>query len=269
MRLDWVTDIHLNCVDEATLVAFGDTLASRDTDALMITGDIAEAASLEPALRFIAASYRKPVYFVLGNHDFYGSRFEHVHTHMKALCDEVSNLNWMPYSGIVGLTPEVAIIGHGGWYDARIGHWQNPHHAMSDWSRIGNLEDVLQEGGFQQLVSVCRGLGDFAANRVRDRLAEALQSFHTVIILTHVPPFSRACQHRGSPIPDPRILPWYTCKTMGDSLMYAAELHPDNFIAVFCGHAHGASLYAARENLVVRCGSAEYGNPQFQQPISF
>ena len=40
-------------------------------DALVVTGDIAESPTLRSALTSLATLTERPVYFVLGNHDFY------------------------------------------------------------------------------------------------------------------------------------------------------------------------------------------------------
>ncbi len=37
----------------------------------MISGDIAEATSIELILKEMASTIQKPIYFVLGNHDYY------------------------------------------------------------------------------------------------------------------------------------------------------------------------------------------------------
>ena len=44
---------------------------NEQADALVVTGDIAESPTLSSALTSLATLTERPVYFVLGNHDFY------------------------------------------------------------------------------------------------------------------------------------------------------------------------------------------------------
>ena len=45
-------------------------MASTEADCFAITGDIGEARSVERYCRLLESSLQRPIYFVLGNHDF-------------------------------------------------------------------------------------------------------------------------------------------------------------------------------------------------------
>src|SRR4051812_20522338 len=98
-RLAWLTDIHLNFLRQAGLDAFFASLP--DADAYAITGDFGEAHDVVAHLRAFAG--RVPVYFVLGNHDFYRGSIAGVRRDVRGLCREVPGLHWMPDSGVVQL----------------------------------------------------------------------------------------------------------------------------------------------------------------------
>lgn len=70
MRLAWLTDIHLNFVDALTMRRFFESV-TQQADAVAISGDIAESHDVYHYLRRIEEIVKKPIYFVLGNHDFY------------------------------------------------------------------------------------------------------------------------------------------------------------------------------------------------------
>ena len=79
MKLLWLTDLHLDRVDQTRLKAFYGVLASQSADAAVITGDISNAHLLPSHLLELGKTFgTRPVYFVLGNHDFYGSSFDDV-----------------------------------------------------------------------------------------------------------------------------------------------------------------------------------------------
>ena len=108
-RLVWMTDLHLNFVRVPE--AFFESLPV--ADAFAITGDLAEARDLARYLRMFAE--RGPVYFVLGNHDFYRGSIARVRHQIRELCREVPNLHWMPDAGIVPFSDSVCLVGHEGF----------------------------------------------------------------------------------------------------------------------------------------------------------
>ena len=71
MKLAWLTDIHLNLVGADRLWELM-VAVERSADIVAISGDIAESPSVSEYLARMARFIRKPIYFVLGNHDFYG-----------------------------------------------------------------------------------------------------------------------------------------------------------------------------------------------------
>ena len=71
MRIAWLTDIHLNYIPSANRESFYANLATERLDALLIGGDIGEADSVAPFLSEIETALQIPIFFVLGNHDFY------------------------------------------------------------------------------------------------------------------------------------------------------------------------------------------------------
>src|SRR4051812_11581893 len=78
VRATWLTDIHLNFMRPLALQAFYDRVKHESPDALFVTGDIGESDSVArfvDELRAIA-----PIYYVLGNHDYYRSSLRAVRT---------------------------------------------------------------------------------------------------------------------------------------------------------------------------------------------
>ena len=120
MNLAWLTDIHLNFLRPSALEAFLDMLAGAEANAFAITGDIGEADDVTLYLHSIAERVQRPVYFVLGNHDFYRGSIADVRVKFRA-----SSLHWMPDAGVVSLTDETCLVGHDGWGDGRLGNYHS------------------------------------------------------------------------------------------------------------------------------------------------
>jgi predicted MPP superfamily phosphohydrolase len=71
LRAGWLTDIHLNFVSPRKRSQFYSQLREQQLDTLLLGGDIGEANSVVQLLAEIERSLAIPIYFVLGNHDFY------------------------------------------------------------------------------------------------------------------------------------------------------------------------------------------------------
>jgi predicted MPP superfamily phosphohydrolase len=85
MKAAWLTDIHLNFLKPKQLDAFLQNLSRETAGCFLISGDIGEADSVAGYLEQMAAILKRPIYFVLGNHDYYGGSIEEVRARIGAL----------------------------------------------------------------------------------------------------------------------------------------------------------------------------------------
>lgn len=262
-RLIWVTDIHLNFPSLAGVEAFCDQIMNANPDAVLVGGDIAEAESVESYLRLLAMRLQLPLYFVLGNHDFYGGSIRQTRKLATALAQESNWLRYLPESGIVELTESSCLIGHDGWGDGRIGDYAGSRVLLNDYRLIRELTGLDKQTRLRQL----NALGDEAAAYLQSVLPEALARFHHVVVLSHVPPFKEACWHQGR-ISDEDWLPHFTCQAVGNVLRDAMRQHADRQMTVLCGHTHGAGEVHILPNLYVKTGGAEYGYPSLQDALT-
>jgi predicted MPP superfamily phosphohydrolase len=263
MKLSWATDIHLNFVSDEDVRKFRREIAAQSPKAVLLGGDIAEADSLEKYLLLLGGTLGVPIYFVLGNHDFYRGRISPVRDAMKQLTrKDPSRFGYLPAAGVIALTEKTALVGVDGWGDARIGSYNNSPVELNDWVHIDDLRFLDKPTRLGKL----RALGDESADQLRKLLDEALRKFSRVVVLTHVPPFKETCWHDGK-LSDDDWLPWFTCRAVGDVLAAAAERNSDKRIDVYCGHTHGGGTAQIRPNLAVHTGAAEYGKPMTQNVI--
>jgi 3',5'-cyclic AMP phosphodiesterase CpdA len=261
-RFAWATDIHLNFVDDQQVEAFCREVARSEPDAVLLSGDIADAPSLEKYLLALSGQLERPIYFVLGNHDFYGSSIAAVRAKVELLSRKDPWLHWLTGSGIVELTPETALVGHDSWADGRLGAGVRSSVILNDFFAIRELASLSQEARFATLAA----LGDGAAAYFRDVLPEAFDRSPRLLLLTHVPPFRESCWHEGR-ISDDDFLPHFTCKAVGDVLREVMEARPDRDLTVLCGHTHGEGFVEILPNLRVRTGGAVYGRPMLQPDL--
>ena len=231
MRVAWATDLHLDAADRSDVEVWCDHVSRSGVTALLLGGDISEARDLAQWLRFLNSRLGIPIFFVLGNHDYYGSDIATVRDAMRRLKGD--QLCYLPEAGRVQLHPDVALVGHGGWGDCCIGAVDD-FQVLTDYLAIRDLgetidrEDLLGEF-FKRaaLRTALRALGDDAAKTLRPDLLVAARTSATVLVVTHVPPFRESCWHRGT-ISEETWLPGFTCKAMGDLLISVADSHPDS-----------------------------------------
>jgi hypothetical protein len=262
LNLGWLTDPHLDHLDEHALLRFIDELAEAKMDGLLISGDIGESHTVIPLLQRLDAALTVPIWFVLGNHDYYGGDITDTRERVRAWSRQSQRTRWLPDCGVVPLTPTTALAGHGGWADGRCGNFQASSIQLNDYLRIEDLVCPHRETLQRRLMS----LGDEAALFTTQVLEEAFADFENVIFLTHVPPYQEACWYQGQTIVN-EWTPHFTCLATGWAMNEVLDRQPDRALHVLCGHTHNVGTAQLRTNLRVDTGGAEYGAPALQRPI--
>jgi len=260
VRATWLTDIHLNFLRPLALKAFYDRVKAEQPDALLITGDIAEADSVARYLAEMADGIA-PIYFVLGNHDYYRANIRVVRGDIPRASKRAT---YMPAVPQVKLTDRITMIGVDGWGDARCGDLASTVQ-LSDWNLIDDFKKTKTDRDARN--ELLQRLGTAEARLLSDKLASVEQT-PELLVLTHVPPYPEACVYDGEPS-GPAWSPWFTCIATGEVLDAYAKSHPKQRITVLCGHSHGIGSYQRLPNLEVKTGGwpphvEGYGNPIVQ-----
>ncbi len=264
MRVVWATDIHLNFLRPYERAEFFSSIKAHQPDAVFITGDIAEAPCLHELLHEMHHAIDGPLYFVLGNHDFYHGSIETVRGRIQDWCQTRSGLTYLSFSELIELTPKTALIGHDGWGDGRYGDYHQSPVKLNDQELIRDFHRLNRDVVLAKL----QALGDESSRFLREGLMKALESYEQVICLTHVPPFKEACWYQGK-MGDDDWLPYFACKAVGDVLLQVTQDRPDCHVTVLCGHTHHAGTVQVAPNLRVVTGSADYGAPCISEVLEF
>jgi len=259
----WATDVHLDFLkgDDQRLIAFAQSLIVQNPTGIFLTGDLSTARHLIYHLSAIEKVVQRPIYFILGNHDYYGAGVEPVRKAMKELTNASQFLRYMPTMPYYALSQATAVVGHDGWYDGLYGDLQNSNFGMADWSQIQDFAPVANSKA--SVIGVARKLAHDGVTHVMNGIKKAVKYHKNIVILTHYPPFAEAHWHEGK-IGDATAMPWYTSKMMGDMLLDAAKSFPGTQFTVLAGHTHGKWSGKIMPNLAVHVGGAEYGRPASQ-----
>ncbi len=263
MQIVWATDVHLNFLRPHKRAEFYSSFQNCQADAVFLSGDIAEAPCLCELLKEMQQAINLPLYFVLGNHDFYHGSIESVRRNIQDWCLRQSELTYLSASGVIELTSRTALVGHDGWGDGRLGNYEQSPVRLSDQALIRDFQGLNR----QEVLSKLQALGDEAASHLRKILAKALDFYPQVVCITHVPPFKEACWYEGK-MGNDDWLPYFTCQAVGDVLLEVMQARPDCHLTVFCGHTHHAGAVQVLPNLRILTGSAEYGHPHIEEILT-
>lgn len=270
MRLAWGTDLHLNFATEAQALALCAQARAAGAAGLVLTGDLAEAPSVEGWLTRLADALGLPLWFVLGNHDYYHGSIAGLRARLPAL----RGAQWLGGGAVVALTPHTALVGVDGWGDGRLGDLRAEVAVLlNDFLLIEELRAAAFAGGsgrprrdglrWEPLLEALRALGEAEAQVLRAALEQALAQHEDVLVLTHVPPFAEASFHEQG-LSDPPWMPHFTCHATGEVLRALARAHPRRRLRVLCGHTHTAGRVQVLPNLEVLAGGARYRDPRLQ-----
>ncbi len=270
MSCVWITDIHLNFIpDPAKREEFYTTL--KDYDCVLISGDIGHANSFARYLKEMYVSINnRPIYFVLGNHDYYGSDVQTVRkiaTNITNDFDTNNNIIYLTTSPIfIQIKPGKFICGVDGWADGRAGNYAQSKIVLNDSIMIEDLKYASIIGGKSVLKYKMQSLADtdtfHLENDIEQIIAEYEQAVTEIVILTHVPPFRETCLYLGKQSGED-FIPFFCNVGLGNMLMNKALLFPNIKFTVLCGHTHGpVGPYYKLQNLKVIVGGGQYKYPE-------
>lgn len=259
MKLIWMSDIHLNFLKQDQREEFYSLVSKKNGDAIIVSGDIAESYNVVPILTEMQDYLKIPVYFVLGNHDFYGASVAGVKSIVK-------KLNYLPKNSGTPLSDSTILLGVDGWGDCRNGDFEHSHLTMSDWLYIDELRKGYGQG-MNELKKALQKLADSDARSLKRKVLKALKDNYTkIIIVTHVPPFEEACLYAGRKS-TPDGLPFFSSKILGDTILPIAKKNPKVDFLWLSGHTHSRVKYKPCNNMTVKVAKSEYYYPQVEEVI--
>lgn len=256
----WATDLHFDMATSRAFDAFVKSVREKKPEKLLIAGDLAESRSLQSILQKLAKEIELPIYFVLGNHDFYGSSIEEVRKEIEVYCQNHPFLHYLTALDVIPLDDTTALIGHDGWSDGLEGDYMDSDVELRDQYEIIDFQGLNKSERFQRLIQ----LGAEAAYDVEEKLKKALKEYAKVILVTHVPPYAEGARYENKPS-NADFAPHFVCHQMGKMLIRVMQSHPEQSLLVLSGHSHHIADYCPLPNMRCLTGHADYGNPQLQE----
>ena len=256
MRIAWATDLHLNHASPEKLDSFRQSLIAAEADALLVSGDFAESLQVFASLEWLVDCVRAPIYFCLGNQDFYFDSVVRMRASCQAFCQSQDSLTYLTDAPPIELAPGIGLIGHDGWADGRSHDYETSLVNMHD-SRL--IEEFVGLSKFDRW-TVMKRLSDESCDWLNEQLPLALERWPTVFLVTHVPPLRQACWYEGG-ISDRHWAPHFVNRAFGETLIRLMRRFPNRQVKVLCGHTHGEGYTMPLPNVGIFTGRAEYGSP--------
>ena len=248
----WFTDCHLDKLLPWTLAKFIYDIVKENPAGVFLTGDISVGPLLCYHLKLMAEFIHCPIYFILGNHDYYFKTFEEQHQNIRDLCKQYDNLIWVTESDIIYLGNEVALIGAEGWYDARLG---NPDYLKFtfDWLLI---KDFKKCKNMTQRIDMFRELSKNSCKIIKEKLESALdKDYKTIYILTHMPPWKQATRDEGTFL-EKYYLPYNVNLALGETIEKVMQDRKKKSVECWVGHTHVPEYIRVSRNIVCQVGAA-------------
>jgi predicted phosphohydrolase len=226
----WAADLHLDTV-MVPIKSFATQWGENDAEGLLLTGDIATSKCLKEKLEELHHYLKKPIYYVLGNHDFWYSSFKEMDEHNLGLKD----VNYI-HNKVLKLG-NFNLVGNNGWYDAGFGNLDNDA-LMKDFFLIKDFK-------CKDYLPIVKERAEYLVNQLEDQIKD----LDNILVLTHVPMIESFAI--ATDIPE-----WYGCKMLTDMF----DKYKDKKGVVLSGHTHFASKVLFNQ-LECYSGEARRGCP--------
>jgi Icc-related predicted phosphoesterase len=180
LRLLIASDLHLEFHPDGGRALLA-SLDLRAADAVAVTGDLCNAATLLGSLTLLCQACPLPVLFVPGNHEYYGSSFDAVNAQLQAAQAALPNLTLLN-NRVLTLAGR-RIVGTPLWFP------DGPDHAAYE----GRVNDFRVIQGFKPAV--------YAAHAEARRFLEAELQPGDIVLTHHLPsPRSVSPRFAGDPV---------------------------------------------------------------------
>ena len=259
-KILWLTDTHLTFSflwKKYSLIKY---LKNIGADALFLSGDISNGFFIDYIIYYLANHLNIPIYFVLGNHDYYFKNISNIHNDLKFLTKKYENLHWLTENDVLELKPNICVIGSEGWYDC---NYDDINYLKLNLD-LKFIRDFRKIKKYEQKFQTLKDMANNSANLIEKKLLNALNlGYKQIYLITHIPPFKEATKDEGT-ILESFWLPYNANSILGEKIKNIMVNFPDRKLTILCGHTHDRVTININNNIECRTNSANYFNLGFK-----
>jgi len=252
----WFTDTHLDNSFLLQKYFFFKEIKKENPKGIFLTGDISTGKKVVKDLESLAKHIDCPIYFILGNHDYYHSSFCQKHNEIKALCRKYTNLHWLTQHNCFPLTEESCVLGTEGWYDCHFGEPEFTRFTF-DWFMIDELYSLPTH---QDRIEYFKYLAEESCQIIERQLTFALENYKTIYLLTHFPPWAEATRDIGTLL-EPFWLPYNVNYRLGKKIEQLMSGRKKKKLICLAGHTHTSNMVHVSRNIECIVHEASYTRP--------
>lgn len=281
-----ISDIHLNFCDankigenistaykarQKLLKSINDNI-SKGGEIILLTGDISESPTLTSEVFWLSENLKRPLYYVLGNHDFYHSDFRTGEIFANCANKFIKldqQIIYLPARDFVKLNADTILLGFNGLYDCRnfkrneLEDFIDGIQIQNDFQYNKNLKEIYDLcESYENKLKLVQYYADNEVNIFEQKLLKLIKTnefsnINKIIIATHVPPI----YYKNPNVKYEYDLPGFDSnKKFLELLCKYSEEYKSIQFTVFCGHNHYGG-YSKLDNLEIFCKKSQYGYP--------
>lgn len=245
MKIALISDTHWDKCDTLTWQKKMAALMRLEVEALVHCGDIAEPPTLLAALDFWEAEANFPMYFALGNHDYYGKHIQSQQRFLRRWCGDKRRVHYL--SSLPGLSNQASILmAIDSWYDAYGITGEQSERFFFDKAFIKDFE-TLNCG---QIIDLLKSLWQQQLQELSAKVEQAIGlGISSINILSHIPPLQ--VKQRALFPRQKEAMGLFTSQLLASQIFKWAEAHSAIDWHLICGHWHIETQYKLSQNCTV------------------
>ena len=241
MKVLWLTDLHVDKLEDKKYRQLLKLIVTSKPDAIWLTGDIGDPPHHIQFLEALLKNYKKSLYFVLGNHDYYSHKIADMRLKMHELTQSYPQAVYLSKASGIYVDKHL-IVGMDCWANTGKDTIQK---TTWDSDMIMDLDSANESNLARQL----NALAEFDAKKLLARCQRQIhEKTSKVSILTHVPPTDALQgQYRVKPLQKNRSI--FYSPALSEVLHQLALDFPTVQFNVYSGHIHQTQKYQISENV--------------------
>lgn len=236
----WLTDLHVDRLSTVQYQALLDKIYTAGAEQIWLTGDIGDPPFNWQFLDILLKRLKVPIYFVLGNHDYYRRSIDDIRTQAWQLTRKFANAYYLTMTNPI-VWEDKMLTGVDAWantnnIELNARTWDAE--AIENWMALSLTE--LQQAMNAQAQADAKHLRLQCERGITKRT-------RNVYLLTHVPPLHAAQSKEAKPLQYENSV--FYSNALTDVLMDLQKDYPKTTFYIYSGHVHKTFQYQISENM--------------------